>query len=356
MRNVLSLALVASTALSPAFADEGTHAADHAPIGVMADHRHAKGEFMVSYRFMRMDMDGSRDGTDSLSAETIATTVPNRFFGQPMQPPTLRVVPLDMTMDMHMLGAMYGVTDRITVAAMANVITKTMDHVTYQGGMGTNVLGNFETETAGFGDTVITAIVGLDDGSKEGKQFNVNLGLSIPTGALDETDQILTPMGGTPSPRLPYPMQLGSGTYDLRPAVTYRNRAGKIAWGGQVMGTVRLGENDEGYTLGDAVEGTAWLGYSPTHAATGFLRLKGMSLGSIDGQDPLIVAPVQTADPNNHGGETVEVLLGVNLAGQEGWKRGHRLAAEIGFPLYRDLNGPQLETDMTFTLGWQKAW
>jgi hypothetical protein len=69
----------------------------------------------------------------------------------------------------------------------------------------------------------------------------------------------------------------------------------------------------------------------------------------------MIVAPVQTADPDRQGGETVEALFGVNLVGREGWLEGHRLAAEIGLPLYRDLNGPQLETDFTFTLGWQKV-
>ena len=58
---------------------------------------------------------------------------------------------------------------------------------------------------------------------------------------------------------------------------------------------------------------------------------------------------------NNHGGETVEVLLGVNLAGQSGVLRGHRLAFEFGLPVYRNLNGPQLETDSMFTIGWQKA-
>ncbi|MEM1381461.1 MAG: transporter [Pseudomonadota bacterium] len=361
MKTTLFGGLALATALSPVFmtqavAFDGPHAADHAPIGVMADHRHAKGEFMVSYRFMRMDMDGNRDGTDSLSPETIVTTVPNRFFGNPMQPPTLRVVPLNMTMDMHMVGAMYGLTDRITLMAMGSYLTSSMDHVTFHGGMGTTVLGNFETETAGFGDTTVMAIVGLDNGADEALQVNVNLGFSLPTGSITETDQILTPMGGTPSPRLPYPMQLGSGTVDFRPGLTYRDREGKISWGGQMSAIVRLGENDEGYALGDRLEATGWLGFSPSHAVTGSLRLRAMTQGAIDGQDPAIVAPVQTADPDNLGGETVEILFGLNLAGQEDWRRGHRLAAEVGLPLYRDLNGPQLETDLTFTLGWQKAW
>lgn len=36
---------------------------DHAPLGVMGDHVHNAGEFMVSYRFSRMSMEGNRDGT-----------------------------------------------------------------------------------------------------------------------------------------------------------------------------------------------------------------------------------------------------------------------------------------------------
>ena len=70
--------------------------------------------------------DGSRDGTDTLSPQDIATTVPNRFSGLPMQPPTLRVVPLEMTMDMHMVGAMYGLSDRVTLMAMGNYLTSTI--------------------------------------------------------------------------------------------------------------------------------------------------------------------------------------------------------------------------------------
>ena len=47
--------------------------------------------------------------------------------------------------------------------------------------------------------------------------------------------------------------------------------------------------------------------------------------------------------------------MGVNLAGQKGFIKGHRLAIEVGKPLYRNLNGPQLETDLMLTVGWQKA-
>ncbi len=352
---VLAAAL-APSALAHEDGPQKSHAMGHAPIGVMADHRHNKGEWMVSYRYMYMDMSGNRDGTDSLSPNEIATTVPNRFFGNPMQPPTLRVVPTDMPMQMHMLGGMYGLTDRITLMGMANYVTKEMDHITYMGGMGDTVLGEFRTEVEGFGDTTVGAIIGLDDGSMKERQINASIALSLPTGSITETDDILTPMNMRPTVRLPYPMQLGSGTYDLKLGLTGTQRF-QNDWGigGQVLSTIRLDENDEGYSLGDVFEATAWAAYEPAPWVSFSGRLKALSKGQIDGIDPVIVAPVQTADPDNQGGEIVEALFGVNLLGQSGAVKGHRLAAEIGLPLYRDLNGPQLETDLTFTLGWQKA-
>lgn len=183
-----------------AYADaSGPNAADHAPIGVMGDHMHEKGEFMLSYRFLHMDMQGNRAGADGIEADTIVTTVPNRFFGRPMQPPTLRIVPTSMSMDMHMFGAMYAPADWLTLMVMGMYMEKEMEHTTYMDGMGTTV-------------------------------------------------------------RVPYAMQLGSGTYDLPPGITYNGHSGKVYWGGQYMGTFRLGEN-HGYSLGDKHTLSAWLNY-----------------------------------------------------------------------------------------------
>lgn len=48
-------------AMSGAVAAETSVRADgHAPIGVMGDHTHAAGEWMFSYRYMRMEMGGQR--------------------------------------------------------------------------------------------------------------------------------------------------------------------------------------------------------------------------------------------------------------------------------------------------------
>ncbi|GAB4137543.1 MAG: hypothetical protein Tsb0016_02870 [Sphingomonadales bacterium] len=308
---------------------------------------------MISYRFMDMDMGGNRDGTTGLSPETIATTVPNRFFGAPMQPPTLRVVPLTMTMTMHMIGAMYAPTDRITLMAMGSYVKKTMDHLTFQGPAGTTELGRFRTQSDGFGDTRLSALVGLVE--RPGHSLHFNAGISLPTGKIGATDQILTPMNMRPTIRLPYAMQIGSGTYDLMPGVTYAGYRGNLAWGAQYLATIRLGDNKADYSLGDLHEFNAWAGYGWTPWLATTLRLKASTQGAIDGRDALIMGPVQTADPDNYGGDRLEAFFGVNLIGIDGALAGHRLAIEAGLPLVEDLNGPQMGRNLQLVVGYQKA-
>lgn len=336
-----------------AYADaSGPNAADHAPIGVMGDHMHEKGEFMLSYRFMHMDMQGNRAGTDSIDADTIVTTVPNRFFGRPMQPPTLRIVPTSMSMDMHMFGAMYAPADWLTLMVMGMYMEKEMEHTTYMGGLGTTVRGGFRVKTDGIGDTRVSGLVRLHDGGVH--RLHLNAGASFPTGSTSKTHEILTPMGARPTVRVPYAMQLDSGTYDLLPGITYNGHSGKVYWGGQYMGTFRLGEN-HGYSLGDKHTLSAWLNYQWRPFISTSLRLQYDTLGSIEGMDPMIAGPVQTADPDNYGSDELGLNFGVNLMGQAGLLAGQRLAVELYLPLHRDLNGPQMETDWTITVGWQYA-
>lgn len=330
-----------------------SRADSHAPIGVMGDHMHHKGEWMLSYRFMTMEMKGNRKGSSSISRNEIATTEPNPFFGIPGQPPTLRVVPTEMTMEMHMFGAMYTPTDWLTLMLMGSYISKSMDHVTYQGPVGTNVLGEFTTRSSGLGDTKLSGLIRLYNDDTH--HMHLNAGISFPTGTITTRDDILTPMGTRPSVRLPYPMQIGSGTYDFLPGLTYIGKSGKIGWGTQYSGVIRIeDENDEDYSLGNEHRITAWGSYLWKPAISTSARIAGQTIDDIDGQDSNIIGPVQTADPNNQGGERADLLLGVNMAGQSNLK-GHRIALEFGAPIYQHLNGPQLETDWILTTGYQLA-
>lgn len=122
--SVINLAIASTFLVVEADSGEVNHAGSHAPIGIMGDHVHEKGEVMVSYRYMNMNMQGSRLTGEAISENTIVTTIPNRFFGAPGQPPTLRIVPTEMTMEMHMFGLMYAPSDGVTLMAMLNHVEK----------------------------------------------------------------------------------------------------------------------------------------------------------------------------------------------------------------------------------------
>lgn len=349
------LAYAAFQIPSGACADTGTGASRHAPAGVMVDHRHKRGSFMVSYRRMYMEMEGNRDGTASLTPERIATTVPNRFYGTGMQPPTLRTVPLSMTMNMNMVGIMYGLTDTVTLVASGSYTAREMENTVFSGSAGTDRLGNFDVQVNDFGDIRIGTVIGLDRGVRENMEMNFGFLVSLPTGSLTEEGEVLTPMDTQMKMRYPYAMQSGSGTYDLLPSLTARVHYGKMSLGIQMSGTVRTGSNEEGYTRENDYGTILWVARQPVPWMSVSGRISGTFKGHIKGIDENIVAPVQTADPLYYGGNVLKGYLGINLAGQSGAVKGHGLALEAGMPLVQDLNGPQLESGLSLTMRWYKS-
>jgi hypothetical protein len=314
-----------SFAFGSAHSHDSTRPDAHAPIGVMADHVHEAGEWMVSMRYMRMEMDGMRDGTRSLSAQEVLDQ-------------GYMVTPLEMTMDMWMLGGMYAPTDSVTLMAMLPYLSNSMDHLT---GMGSQ----FTTESSGLGDLRLSALIPLLK-PESGTRVHVETGISLPTGSITERDN--TP--AMANAKLPYPMQLGSGTYDLILGATAVHQLEAMSFGGQLRGTVRLDENSEGYSLGDVWNATAWGAYALNPETSASLRLAWQTRGNIDGRDgDLNANMVPTADPSNQGQDRLEVGLGLNGNLGGGW----RLAGEVLLPLYQDLDGPQMETELTWVLGAQ---
>lgn len=319
---------------SPAAAQWNASRADsHAPIGVMGDHRHEAGEVMLSYRFMYMRMEGSRIGTDPIADEDIISPSGEDFL----------VTPVEMPMQMHMFGAMFAPSDRITLMGMLPVLSNSMDHITRAG-------GTFTTESGGIGDLKLGAMVGLADWADQ--SLHLNAMVSLPTGSVEELDEL--PTSGGEEVQLPYPMQVGSGTVDLRPGLTWLGQTGDWSWGAQGGATIRLGDNDRGWTLGNRYYGTAWWARLLGRHVSAALRVQGTRTGNIDGMDeaPSVnPAVVPTARTDLRAGTVLEGGPSFNLYIPQA--RAFRIAGELLLPLYRDLDGPQLENDWTLVLGVQ---
>lgn len=318
-----------------------------APIGVMGAHMHKEGKWMVSYRFMHMEMSGMLQGSDSISPEQIATQVANPFANPPMSPPTVRVVPDEMTSQMHMVGLMYAPTNNLTLMAMLNYLDKSMDLITFAGGMGDTRLGEFSTATSGLADSSVGGMYRLYDSDKH--KLHANLNWIIPIGSIDEEDDVLTPMNMRMTMRLPYGMQIGTGSNQLQYGLTYNGKAPDMSWGAQGLYNSVLDDNDEGYRYGDMFKGTAWYAYRVLDKVSTSIRLSYYHQENIDGMDSMIMAPVTTANPNNYGFERIDLGLGVNTV----LGHGHRFALEWEMPLDTDVNGVQMEMDYMVTLGYQ---
>ncbi|MEJ2112412.1 MAG: transporter [Flavobacteriaceae bacterium] len=307
----------------------------HAPISVMGDHTHGKGEFMISYRFMNMNMEGLKRGSDDEAFTNVL--VPNG--GKYM------VTPTEMPMQMHMLGVMYAPSNKITLVAMINYVSMEMSHLT-----GTGMV--FETESSGFGDTRLAMLYKFYN--KNRNQIHGQIGFSIPTGSIDNKD--VTPASNGNEVILPYPMQIGSGTFDPELALTYLLQGEGWSFGSQLKGVLRFGENSNDYKLGNkynlnnwfAVKAKDWLSFSA--------RLEGAIVGEISGANPnLNPMMVTTADTNNSGGTFMNSGFGFNLYVPNGSLKNLRFGFEFATPLYQNVNGVQLKTKETITAGLQYA-
>ncbi len=326
---------------------ETTRADSHAPIGVMGDHVHAAGEWMLGYRYMPMQQEGLLDGSDGVSRKETYSSVAEGGYGY-------HNAPIDMDMAMHMFEVMYAPTDRVTLMAMFNYID--MDMTAELHSHGDHPPIRYDMESDGIGDTALSALVRLTPiGSPH--QIIANLGITLPTGSTTEDDDMPHGPGGAPMEmRLEYPMQLGSGTFDLQPGLTYVGQADRWSWGGQGIATLRTGTNDEGYALGNRANLTGWMSYLWRQELSTSLRLAYVTWGNLDGDDdeiPPMMSPA--ANPRAQGGERLDIGIGANWYVPTGALRGHRLGLEFLVPVDQRLDGPQLETDWSAVLGWQYA-
>lgn len=298
-----------------------------APLAIMGAHSHQAGEWMLSYTYMNMNMDGNLDGSASISNAAIFDA-------------GFMVAPTSMTMQMHMFDFMVGINDKLNLMVMVPFIVNEMQHLTRNG-------MRFTTESQGIGDLLASAQYQLY--SNHQTKFLLSAGISLATGSIDERDD--TPMMA--NAKLPYPMQLGSGTHDVKLGATYTANANRWSWGAQGTATLRTGSNDNDYTLGDQLQMVAWLGKSiQAHYLS--LSLRFDDWDNIDGADPdLNPSIVPTADPSFRAGQRTQLAVGYQFSNSQGIVPRSTLGIEYRIPVEQNLEGPQLKLDDALLLSWQ---
>lgn len=304
-------------------------------------HTHTAGMWMFGYKFMHMSMDGLMDGDSGVALDEAGFMRDKRH--------EYMMIPTGMTMDMRMMMVMYGLTDRMTLMAGTAYRENRMRMMMDMGpGMGTDMgkVREDPMETSGLGDTELRGIY------KVSRHLTASLGLSLPTGSIEEKVTIMGMLV-----RAPYDMQLGSGTLDVIPAVTYSDlsKDGKWNWGAQAGYTWHAGKNSNGWSYGDTLKVDSWVERA-LGPASSWLRLAYSNSGEIRGEDeqisglldPVTGAPTPDADTSNYGGQSLNAALGI------GYRMGaFSLGLEGGLPLYQYMEGLQLKNDWFLSIGVQ---
>lgn len=313
---------------------KGNRPDGHAPISVMADHYHGKGGMMFSYRFMNMNMESLLSGSNAISN----TTAHDAGY---------MVTPLKMPMQMHMFGMMYAPSNKITLLGMVNVIKNDMD---LQMRMGSGMTVPFSTSSSGFGDIKLGFIYKFINKNKQSLHSNVTF--SLPTGSITERDA--TPMSSPNTILLPYPMQIGSGTFDTNLGLTYLGQNEFVSWGSQLNTIIRFGTNSDDYAFGNQLSLNNWFAVKAKDWLSFSTRLQGKFVNKIRGINPnLTPMMVTTADTQNSGGTYINSGFGFNLYAPKGKFKDLRLGFEYAAPLYQKVKGIQLKQKETITVGLQ---
>lgn len=321
-----ALGLIVALTGSPAQAQNWDGRPDgFAPIGISTDGEKAHGAWTFSYQNMRTDGSGLLDGRGQV---TSADVFADGYAASPHS----------TTRETHWLNALFGYNEStsllLTLPFLNNEVT-----------MRTPLGQAYDLRSTGMGDLQITSLFRLSHGEDEA--LHAQLGASLPTGSRDERS--ITPFSGGISEKLPYGLQLSSGTLDLIPGITYVKRHESTSLGFQAKEIVRFNENSDGYQLGNVALLSGWVSRVFSEDVSGSLRLGYCHEGRLKGQDPGI-DPTHSPmhDPNSQGGDRVTVWAGVNYVDTG----GHSFGFELGGPLWQDLNGPQLEQDISYALGW----
>ena len=340
-----ALALLSSIAV-PAFAQDETEITVQSPLihpaaGLMNEHMHDGGEFMLGLRFETTHAGGANQaGTDEISDPEILAA----GFGARTR---------SMTMDMVMLDLMYAPTDNLTLMVMPHYMWHRMDMLgidpagVSHGSHSIAYGQSMEHSTDGFGDTLVSASYRVL--RQPGLGAHATLGVWVPTGAVDFKD--------ADGNFVHYAMQPGSGTWDIEPSFTVTGRTGAIGWGGQASYRWRTEEhNASGFAFGDKARATGWVSYllGSSVGATGRLEYvhEGMVLGHYNAGHNHLAPPDRQ---QNYGGDVVAAGFGLNWLLPVESARRPQLSGEISVPLYQDLNGIQAPQDWRLTMALSQA-
>jgi len=302
--------------------------------------------FKVSQSWMRMSP--YKDGTDDIDPSTLLGGANGTTFP---------AVPAEMEMFMTMVSGAYSFTDDFALMIMTSYIRNDMPMLL------NGALGGFVMQSEGLGDTKVMGKFRLytDDSLAPKKQVSAVLGVSVPTGRID--------IGFKNHPNeafhgqiLPFRMQTSTGTFDPIMGLTFQGSTDPFWYGANVQYTGRWYNNDQGYHRGQEVALDLY-GMMQFHPKMlGQVQLKAIYEGQYSDEpydqrvkgelhannNPANSFITPLADPDNYGGFRIWATGGMQF---QPWDL-QIVELNVSWPIYMNLNGPQLADDWKIQATW----
>ncbi|MFQ5559891.1 MAG: transporter [Nitrospinota bacterium] len=312
-------------------------------------------EFRFKLSPVYMKMDGLLDGTKNVgSSDLLGMPAMGKFMA----------VPENMEMTMVNFAVGYSFTDDFFGGLMFMWKKNSMDMV-FNSMMKANTGKNgFKMESEGMGDTMFMTKYRLytDDPLIPKSQISFLSGFTLPTGSNDAKNGN-HPLTARKGEKLPYSMQLGSGTFDPILGVLYQGSTSPWWWGANLIYTGRWYTNGQGYTLGDELKTDLYVMHQVRHNLVAQLQLNWKYWGKTKGEMDEVksgvsgratkgvpTSPLTTPlyDKNNYGGTKLSVTAGFQ------WQPlpFQILELDFGLPLLQNLNGPQLKEEYRVSFTW----
>ena len=303
-----------------------------------------RNRWTVAYSYQKSQYRDYLDGTKKLTFDEVLWS-PGQ---EPRTDKNFPVVPIDIEQEVHALIMGFDPKENLSFRLVTPYISQSTDHISIVPGY-----SSFIIDTQGIGD--ISLLVGYRFANSQPHAWKIDVGISLPTGSIDEE-------GDTPrapgEQQLPYTMQLGSGTFDIPVRLSYLNQQSSFSWGADFAAKFRIGKNDRDYRLGNSASISSWLTLTKSRWIQPSIKLGFRTWGRISGEDTSLSVPgpfpypAPVVDPSLFGGKLLNLSLAAKIP--VSWKDSH-FNLIYAKPVYQSLNGPQSSEDYRLSFSFKLA-
>lgn len=286
------------------------------------------GQFGLELRYSHTTWSGMRDGRQNFSSQELFDS------GYSIVGTELRESRLEIDL-------LYGLDPRWILYATLPVIERELSYDMAAG-------GSRRTDSSGIGDIKFGGRYAAR--ADKSHQLQYTFGVSLPTGDYDERGSY----AGNSNALLPYALQLGTGTVDLYPGITFLRMHDNWTFGARSEARVHLRRNSDDWAVSDSLQADAWASKTLTEDLVGDVRLQANWWGDYHGSAPeLNRARSPLEDASRQGGSLVQIVLGLAVDFSDSYAGRNRLGIEIGVPIDEWVDGPGLSRRTSLLLSWR---